>query len=189
MGGGLEQVRSYVKGDVPRDVAVQIVSYVRVQWPFLLERKTPIWESTPYPPDGVHFVLTDGDALVSHALAHLRSVEHAGVRYTTAGLSSVFTYPAYRKLGHGGRVVAAATEHIRNSGVDIAMLFTGPPRREFYARIGWEPIDGARILYGESGATPRQEEGLTMMLFLSEKGRRARIIFEREAVHVGPYTW
>jgi GNAT superfamily N-acetyltransferase len=175
-----------VKGDVPRDVAVQIVSYVRMQWPFLLERRTPMWESTPYPPDGVHFVITDGDALVSHALAHVRTVEHAGERYVTGALSSVFTYPAYRKLGHGARVVAAATEHIRASGADLAMLFTGAPRRDFYARLGWEPIDGAQIL---SGDPPQREEGLTMMLFLSDKGRRARGIFEREPVHVGPYTW
>ena len=185
----MEQLRSYLKGDVPRDVAVQIVSYVRVQWPFLLDRKTPIWESTPYPPEGVHFVLTDGNALVSHALAHVRTVEHAGVSYKTGALSSVFTYPAYRKLGHGARVVAAATQHLRSRGADIAMLFTGAPRRGFYERLGWEPIEGARILYGEAGATPQQEEGLTMMLFLSEKGRQARPIFESEAVHVGPYTW
>ena len=182
----MEPLRSYVKGDVPRDVAVQIVSYVRMQWPFLLERRTPMWESTPYPPDGVHFVITDGDALVSHALAHVRTVEHAGERYVTGALSSVFTYPAYRKLGHGARVVAAATEHIRASGADLAMLFTGAPRRDFYARLGWEPIDGAQIL---SGDPPQREEGLTMMLFLSDKGRRARGIFEREPVHVGPYTW
>ena len=185
----MEQLRWYVKGDVPRDVAVQIVSYVRVQWPFLLQRKTPIWESTPYPADGVHFVLTNGDALVSHALAHVRTVEHAGVRYATAGLSSVFTYPAYRKLGHGARVVAAATQHLRGSGADIAMLFTGPPRRGFYERLGWEPIDGAQILFGKPGDPPQREEGLTMMLFLSEKGCRDRSVFEQQPVHVGPYTW
>ena len=184
----MEELRSYVKGEVPRDVAVQIASYVRMQWPGLLERRTPLWESTPYPPEGVHFVVTDGDVLVSHALAHTRTVEHAGERYVTGALSSVCTYPAWRKLGHGGRVVAAATEHIRASGADIAMLFTGEPRRSFYAALGWEPIDGARILYGDPNA-PQQEEGLTMMLFLSDKGRRARSIFEREAIFVGPITW
>ena len=182
----MEQVRSYVKGDVPRDVAVQIASYVRMQWPQLLECRTPLWESTPYPPDGVHFVVTDGDALVSHALAHVRTVEHAGERYVTGALSSVFTYPAYRKLGHGGRVVAAATDHLRAGDADVAMLFTGQPRRAFYARLGWEPIDGARVMHGDP---PQQEEGLTMMLFLTDKGRRARPMFERDRVHVGPYTW
>jgi GNAT superfamily N-acetyltransferase len=167
---------------------VQLACYVRVQWPFVMGRGTPLWGTDAYPPHGVHFVVLDGNVLVSHALTHDRTAEHRGDRYAVGALSSVFTYPAYRGLGHAGRVVAAATHHIRAGEADVAMLFAGEPRHAFYARAGWELIAGAEILAGDRDA-PHREKSPVMMLFLSDRGRQARAAFEREPVYAGPRTW
>src|SRR3954464_10077365 len=109
----MPELKSYRKYEMPRDLAVQIASAVRFIWPAFFGRRTPLWESTPYPAEGLHFVLTDGDVLISHALVSSRPLVHAGETFMVYGLSSVFCYPTHRGSGFGEQIVAAATDHIR----------------------------------------------------------------------------
>jgi hypothetical protein len=95
----LPELHSYRKLDLPRDIAVQVASYVRVQWPHFIGRGTPLWESTPYPNHCLHFVLTDGDVLISHAIVSARPLTHGGETFNVYGLSSVFCYPTHRGMG------------------------------------------------------------------------------------------
>src|SRR3954469_11684100 len=72
------ELRSYRKVDVPRDIAVQIVSGVRFVWPQFFGKTPPLWETTPYPPGGMHLVMVDGDLLISHVLVTARKLAHDG---------------------------------------------------------------------------------------------------------------
>jgi len=185
----LEEIRSYLKHEVPRDLACQIASYVRIQWPFLLDRGNRLWDYSPRPDAPVHFLMLDDEVLISHASVNHRPVEVGHQTLNVYGLSAVFTYPAFRKGGFAQRVVRAATQHILSSNADVAMLFAGQPLRKFYTVCGWEPADSARIYYGEQENPTLKDDNLVMMLFVSEKGRAAREILQSQPVYVGKQTW
>src|SRR4051812_33686946 len=134
-------------------------------------------------------MLVDGELLISHAVANFRHVEHRGERYLVGGLSTVFTYPAHRNTGAAQQVVRAATDHLRHSDADHAMLFCGDALRAFYTACGWMPADAARVYYGDPDRPTLKSDNLVMMMFLSDRGRAARKIFEEEPVYVGAQTW
>jgi predicted acetyltransferase len=181
-------LESYPKPSVPREIAVQIRSYVRVQWPQVEQRIGPALWDVPADFPARNFVVLDGEKLISHAEANFRTVEHAGESFNVGGLSAVFTYPGYRGGGFAKQVVRAATEHLDRSDADLAMLFCGESLRRFYVPLGWEPIDTARIVSGDRTA-PVAYDALVMMRFISEKGRAARTAFETNEVYVGERTW
>lgn len=187
----MPDLRVYARHEIPPLLACQIRSYVRVQWPSL-DLRPAVWNHTPDgdPADAAtHFLLTEGEMLVSHASVRTRTVRHAGTPYRVAGLSTVFTYPDFRGRGLGEQVVRAATDHIRRSGDDLAMLFCGDRVQPLYLRCGWEPVPSARIYYGDEREPNLKDDNLVLMLFLSEIGRAAREMFERDPVYVGPSTW
>jgi GNAT superfamily N-acetyltransferase len=181
----MPELRSYGKSEVPREIAIQIASYVRFQWPAFAGRKTPLWESLYPSIDRTHFVLTEGDVLVSHALVHGRPLAHGGQTWSTWGLSSVFCYPTHRGSGFGEQVVDAATGHIREQpAADLAMLFCGERVKPLYTRHGWQHLAGLRVTYADGKAF---DDGYVMVLFVSDRARAHD--FTREPFHVGPYTW
>jgi len=118
-----------------------------------------------------------------------RPVEFQGETLNCWGLSTVFTYPAFRKGGFASQLVRAATEHIQKSQADLAMLFCGHPLRQFYSTAGWTPMDTARVFYGDEKNPTAKTDNLVMMLFVSEKGRRAAKALESNPIYVGPVTW
>jgi aminoglycoside 2'-N-acetyltransferase I len=189
----LPQLLSYSKNEMPRDIALQIVSYVRIQWPFLLGQKTPLWESAPYPADGKHFVLVDGDALIAHALAHHKMVEHGGRQWKVGALSSVFTYPTHRGTGYGEQVASAATQWLRESGTDFALLFCGERVKSLYLRQGWEHLPPLRVTYGDVGELKKYEEeylgGFVLIMLVSESAAAAKSQLENQPIYVGQNTW
>ena len=179
------ELRAYRKLDVPREIAIQIASYVRVQWPAFIGRKTPLWEGTPYPEHCLHFVLTEGDVLISHAIVSARPLAHRGETFNVYGLSSVFCYPTHRGSGFGEQIVAAATDHIRRQGdADLALLFCGERVKSLYTRQGWEIVPGMNIRYADD---KEFNDGVVMTLFVSSRARSHD--FSAEPFHVGPYTW
>src|SRR5437764_7687958 len=101
----MPELRTYRRHEMPRDLAWQVRSYTRIQWPFLDVTGSDWWDFTPREDNPVHFVIADGDLLISHASVNWRNVRHSGQTYNVFGLSTVFTYPAYRKCGHAQRVV------------------------------------------------------------------------------------
>ena len=189
----MPQLGAYSKEQLPRDLAVQVASYVRVQWPFLLQRNAPLWESTPYPADGKHFVIFDRDVLIAHALAHHKRIEHAGRTWNVGALSSVFTYPTHRGSGFGEEVVAAATKYLRESGTDFALLFCGERVKSLYLRQGWEHSQRLRVTFGNVDQPQKYEEehlgGFALILCVSDSARAAREAIESEPMYVGANTW
>jgi GNAT superfamily N-acetyltransferase len=186
----LPELHAYPRHHVPRDVAVQIRAYARVQWPFLYRSQKTIWDYTPHDRPTIDFVITDGEILVSHAAVNWRDVPHADQTWRVYGLSSVFTYPDWRKGGYGSQVVRAATQHIlAQPDADLAMLFCAPRLEPFYTAAGWTPAAGAHILYGDPASPSRRTDNLAMMLFVSDRARAARPLFETQPVYVGDNTW
>jgi predicted N-acetyltransferase YhbS len=181
------ELRSYRKPDVPRDIALQIASAVRFIWPAMLGQKTPLWESTPYPDDGVHFVVVDGDVLISHTLVTSRKLTHGGETFNVYGLSSVFCYPSHRGTGLGEQVVAAATDHIRKQAdADFALLFCGERVKSLYLRHGWEYVPELKIISGPDNKA--FADGYVLTLLVSDRARAHRFA-EAEPLHVGKNTW
>lgn len=189
----MPELRGYSKDELPRDLAIQVASYVRVQWPFLLGHRPPLWESTPYPKDGKHFVLFDGDILIAHALAHTKTLNHIGQTWTVGALSSVFTYPTHRGIGYGEQVAKAATNHLRTPGIDFALLFCGKRVSSMYTRLGWEYVDCLDVTYGDSAAQKSFKhvfpDSLIMGMVLSDRAKQARPQLEGTPLYVGKNTW
>jgi aminoglycoside 2'-N-acetyltransferase I len=186
----MPQLGVFSKDDLPRDLAIQIASYVRVQWPFLLGTKTPLWESAPYPADGKHFILFDGDVLISHVLVLRKQLSHIGQEWNVGGLASVFTYPTHRGAGHGEKVVAAASDYLRNNGeTDFALLFCGERVSSLYLRTGWEFWKQPPILFGDKASPQVFDAYLTMGMMVSQRARDARAAMEGQPLYVGQNTW
>ena len=173
---------------LPEHFAWQILSFVRMQW------YDPIAEfaDTNFIPDDwhpTHVVLAQGQTVISYAGVMSRRIEHAGETYQTYGLSSVFTFPAFRGREFGRRVVNTATAHIDAAGDgDIALLFTWSDRERFYQRCGWETMPTTKILIGDQ-ARPRVHDFLPMMRFLSAKGKAGKSAFDNAPLYVGETQW
>lgn len=177
---GLE-VQRYADGELPQHLEWQAVSFMRAAWPWIEGGKPRHTYDGGLRP--IHFVVVDGEVLVSYAATIALTLEHAGETYAARGLGNVFTYPSSGGQGHGGRVVAAATADIQTSCVDVGALFCEHALAGFYGRHGWQAMDGAVTLTGPRGA-PRVHEALRMMLFTSEKGRKGQAAFQTDALHV-----
>ena len=186
----MPELQSYLKREVPREIAIQIRSGIRFVWPQLNAGITTLWK--PPPVDSMErrtFVLMDDELLVSHAEATIRDVSHRGQDFKVGGLSAVFAYPNYRGSGAGERVVAAATDFLRQSSSDFALLFCGERVSSMYKRLGWEREDRMRIHFGDKANPKTYQDGLLMGLFLSQRARDAKPQLEGSPLYVGPNTW
>ena len=151
--------------DLPPDIKCQVVSFMRIYAWQVFQSKPIGWDFMDPESHPLSFALVEQDVLISHVLVSWRALTHVGETYKMYGLSAVFTYPQFEKQGYGRHVVGAATAHI------LASIATS----------------ASQILYGPKSAPTKG--GHVMMLFVSEKGRKGRLAFEREPVYVGEYMW
>ena len=137
----------------------------------------------------MHVVGVEGEVILSYAGVVSREIVHVGERFKLYGLSSVYTFPHYRGAGLGSEIVRRETAEIERAGDgDVALLFTYDALVPFYARHGWQAVPGMRCLVGER-ARPVVHDAVSMMRFLSARGRRRRAAFEEGSVHVGEDPW
>lgn len=135
-----------------------------------------------------HFVIAQGKRLIAYASVSYVELELQGIRYLCGGLGGVMTFPAFRKRGYGGRVVQAATMAVQqNPAADIGLLWTASQNEAFYNRYGWQSLPGLVTLIGQP-PVPYDAE-LRMMIFTSEKGKKARSVFEHGQIYVGLDHW
>jgi GNAT superfamily N-acetyltransferase len=174
--------------DLPRDLKCQILSYIRIEWPWIFRDGNRFWDYTDKSTHPVNVVITERGLLISHAEVNWRMLEHAGQTYKVCGVSAVFTYPAFRKEGYGLQVLRAATAFIQASDADLALLFCLPQLVSFYTKAGWEAPASAKIIYGDP-LYPHIEKGVTCALFVSERGRAARPAFITQPVYIGLGSW
>jgi predicted N-acetyltransferase YhbS len=171
--------------ELPPYVRWQALSFLRMEWPSIFQGELRLTQHLHDPVlQPFHFALVEAEILISYATAVRMELDHSGSRYRIAGLANVLTYPPFRKEGHGARIVRAATDHIRASDADVAALFCQSSLGPFYARAGWEAMQGCVTQIGPA-ESPRPLDALRMMLFLSEKGKAGRTDFEERPWYIG----
>ena len=174
--------------ELPDHLRGQILSLIRIHWHAIAgDYQGP--GALPEDWHPAHVVGTDGDVIVSYAGVVWGHIEHAGERFKVYGLSSVYTFPVYRRKGLGSQVVRRATVELEQAGDgDLGLLFTMPELEPFYRRAGWQAMPGMTCLIGDP-ARPVPYDAFVMMLFLSARGQRHRPAFERGRVYVGEHPW
>jgi GNAT superfamily N-acetyltransferase len=179
----------YASDAVPTLIKAQILSFMRIEWADGYSGKQQfrdeIW------PEGraidtVHFVLEQRGLVIAHAGVLSTAITHAENRFTVGAPTGLFTFPNFRRLGHGLDVLRAATEHIEQTGVDVGLTTSRVP--ELYEKAGWQPIRGSQLTYGPAGSPKRADETV-LMLFLSEEAKAHRESFEATDIYVGTGSW
>ena len=182
----------YKPDDLPPLVRYQILSFLRV-WDtegFVGRGHGRRWIGRPeFNP--VHVVLMDDDFLVAHTEVVSMNWQHVGIDYQAYGISSVFVYPDYRNMGHGLRIVQSATEYIlQQPDADIGMFWCAPELRGFYLHTGWEHIEGAVTMLGDTREQAQlHDEEILFMRYFSPKGQQHRGDFQTSPVFFGWTTW
>lgn len=183
----------FTDSDFPAHLRCQYMSFLRVHWWWFFQGEQRL-RTTMWPPEvsPTHIVLEEAGILVSYATVVNKTIDHAGQRFRTAGVSAVFTYPAWRKQGYGHRLMELVTDHIRAGGYDIAMLFCEPEIAALYTKHGWlamqSPTLSGDVASPNSSADDEYPE-TRLMLFLSEHGQAHQATFDTTPVYVGTYSW
>ena len=173
----------YKQPEFPRVYNWQAIAFMRCEWPSIFQGDI-LYLSAPYPPDlePVHFVMAEGDSLLSYASLMKLNIPHAGQDYTVYGFGNMLTFPPYRKQGYGRKILGAASDFIGQSDVDVAILFCDKSLESYYGSEGWLTTPSPTYL-GYSGQ-PVEYEPARMMLFASEKGKAAQKDFENSTLYI-----
>lgn len=170
----MPQITMYQQADVPAHITWQAVSFMRTEWPSIFSGSLR-WLSNTYPPDmnPIHFVLHQGDVLISYAAAMQLSLVHQGATYRTFGVGNVFTFPPYRREGHGQELMRAVADYLDASDLDLAMLFCNPALATWYAKTGWQRAEGAETRIGTPDSSTLDHD-TRMTRYMSSHGKQAR---------------
>ena len=130
---------TYTQDDFPSALKWQALAFMRVQWPSIFTGDRRFVTET-YPPElnPIHFVASEREVLISYASIILLDLEHGDRNYKVYGFGNMLTFPSFRENGFGGQILDLASDYIKQSDVDIAMLFCDPTREPFYGKRGWE---------------------------------------------------
>jgi len=148
---GMEiEERSYPRRDLPRPIEQQVLDFWRIVWfDGVMPEDRFRDRMHEVPDDTTHFVRAAGSILVSHVQVipiHLAGRDR-GLRI--GGISSVLTYPEFRKEGHSTALLRRAADHIEASGMDLGMLFCDEETVPFYERLGWHALADDRVIVTE----------------------------------------
>lgn len=124
-------------------------------------------------------VLLDEDAAICHVGIRKSTLHHKGQQYLAYGLSEVVTHPDDQKQGIGSELIKQAAQFILDQRPDISIFTCDKRRVSFYTRGGWEAVKGACFVGGTKERPLRSDslDLVTMMMFLSPKGKRRRADF------------
>ncbi len=108
---------------------------------------------------GIHAILEDDGAIVSHASVVPRRIETAGRELRTGYVEAVATRPGHERRGHASRAMRAINEVIRDA-YQLGALSTAVPK--LYERIGWERWRGSTWVRTSAGPerTPDDDGGV-----------------------------
>ena len=180
----------YPRTELPPELNWQIISYIRATAPDALNGFDwwKYWMSEDGNDHSHHMILAENGIMISHTEVVWKTLKHSGETYKVYGLTSVFTYPGLRHQGYGTQIVEAGTKHIRESDADIGLFNCQLQLESFYSRCGWIPMRNVTVLIQHQDKWIAVDE-LTMMLFLSEKGKRRQATFESEPMRFGEREW
>jgi GNAT superfamily N-acetyltransferase len=173
--------------DFPGTYKWQALAFMRCVWPSIFQGDI-LYLSETYPPepDTMHFVVAEGDVLLSYAAVLKQGLAHNDQKYTAAGFGNMLTFPPYRKQGHGRQALRAATDFIHKSDVDVAILYCDASLESYYASEGWA-VTPSPTRVGRPDQYSAYEPS-RMMLFVSTRGQAAKKDFESLPVYVD-WTW
>jgi GNAT superfamily N-acetyltransferase len=178
---------TYSQAKFPSVLKWQALAFMRTEWPYIFEEEdkflTETYESKFNP---VHFVITEGDILISYAAVVQTTIEHAGHIYQVCGFGNMFTFPPHRREGHGQKLLRMATEMIRQSEVDLGILYCDPKMESFYVSEGWLTTLSPTRFGNPSEYEDGEEQ--RMMIFVSDIGKQNQTDFEKLPVYVD-WTW
>lgn len=184
------KLASYHKRELPEKWFYQIISFLRMDDPagFAGRNQSRNWISEDE--EHVrHFVMHVGDILISHPEVLRKDIEHEGLTYRLYGLGGVLTYPAFRRQGHGTRVVRAATQYaVTQPDADVALLTCSQEHQGFYAQCGWEFTGSVTVHVGPREA-PVELGDHAALHCISDKARDNRAAFEEDPVYFGVGMW
>ena len=103
------------------------------------------------------FLLHCHDQLVSYAAVVTTTVCADGMSYVASGLSCVATDPDFARRGYASRVVAAASQYIAESQVDLG-IFTCAPESDTTLHRGRRLVGGARCQADRQPGVRRADE-------------------------------
>jgi predicted GNAT family N-acyltransferase len=170
----MAQLSVFTGSDLPEAHAHQIRSFIRLHWdePYLHDIDAPL---VPPERNPRHVVMAERHAVFSHARVVHAPFRFGGDVYRLYGVGDVFTYPAFRKRGFGGEVMARATALIREDAkADLAILFCDETLESFYAQHGWRAVPSLEATAGDDADGTEPLTGLPMLLSLSDRARRLR---------------
>jgi aminoglycoside 2'-N-acetyltransferase I len=97
---------------------------------------------------GVHFILEEGGAIVTHASVVQRELHTSGHRLATGYVEAVATWPIQQGRGYGSALMREVDEHIDQT-FQLGALGTGS--FAFYERLGWVVWNGPTFVRTDSG--------------------------------------
>jgi hypothetical protein len=173
--------------ELPLGLKHQLLAAVRIEWWWVFQDDQVHWDYTNKPTQPRYVVLTTGEVLLSFAEINRRTLIDAGTTYTVDGVSAVYTFPAVRRQGYSGKVIAAATSAIDRGDADLALLFCLPVLVPFYARAGWMRCE-RQIVAGPDDAKTLITDEVALARPRTSSGRT--LIQPTEApLDIGRYTW
>jgi predicted N-acetyltransferase YhbS len=138
----------YRRSEFPRLLEQQVFDFGRIVWSDGLEPEEDRFRDRMHPvtDDTMHFVRAAGTLLVSHVQVIPIELEGRDGPVWIGGVSSVLTYPAFRREGHSSALLRRAANHIEASGMALGMLFCDEDTVPFYERLGWHPLEHGRVI-------------------------------------------
>ena len=184
----MDEVQTFTVSSLPSHFEWQLRDFSRIVWNADITHDITgsLHPETWHP---TYLVIARGELLISAAAVLWKMVEISNQVYKVCGLGMVLTYPAHRKQGYGRKVVAAATEFIKQiADADLALLQTAPYLEPFYKAHGWEHTSEIKILSGNPNQ-PNDEDGWFMMMFLSERAKRSQTHLESTSFYLDEHIW
>jgi len=187
----MQKVQIFKPKELPDVYKYQVLAFQRIIWTkgFVGKNQDRDWISSEseHP---LHFIIASEKKLIGHVEVVWRMMEHCAVEYKTYGLTGVLTYPDFRKMGVGKKLVLVATEYILKSDADLGLFHCKDENVPFYTSCGWEPLAGAPVtLIGDPDKPEKTEAANLMIKFLSAKAKKHKKDFLNTPLYFGDATW
>lgn len=173
----------YQRADLPVAYMYQAIAFMRTEWPSIFQGEDQFMMET-YPSflSPVHFIVAEGDALISYAEVLRLDFPHREHIYRIYGFGNLFTFQPYCGQGYGKQVTSLATDFIMKSDIDGAILFCDTKLTSFYEQFGWRKNQSPTRI-----GTPDDYEIYEterMILPVSDKCQKHAQDFDRQPVYV-----
>lgn len=155
-------------------------------------------ETHPYDLHVRSFCLYQHAQLVAYTGIVRKQINHAGQKFTMAGLSCVATHPKFQGKGLGHCVVAEATRWIerdaklatqdKKGAIDLGIFTCHPSLAAFYKAAGnWPVVQGITLIGSEdaSALSSKTLDVVVLMRLFSAHAREYALFFHNTTISLG----